>query len=86
MLSRAARVAVKRGERPRKNTAITLTELEAMLATCDDSLEGIRDRALLCPGFASGGRRRSEIAATADRRPKACSTQPGSRHFLGTNE
>jgi len=34
-----------------------------MLATCDDSLEGLRDRALLCCGFASGGRRRSEIAA-----------------------
>lgn len=34
-----------------------------MLATCDDSLEGLRDRALLCFGFASGGRRRSDIAA-----------------------
>jgi len=34
-----------------------------MLATCDDSLAGIRDRALLCLGFASGSRRRSEIAA-----------------------
>lgn len=63
VLSRAGRAAVKRGERPRKKTAITLTELEAMLATCDDSLEGLRDRALLCFGFASGGRRRSEIAA-----------------------
>lgn len=63
ILSRAARAAVKRGERPRKKTAITLAELEAMLATCDDSLEGLRDRALLCFGFASGGRRRSEIAA-----------------------
>ena len=63
VLSRAARASVKRGERPRKKTAITLTELEAMLATCDDSLEGLRDRALLCFGFASGGRRRSEIAA-----------------------
>lgn len=63
VLSRAARAAVKRGERPHKKTAITLAELEAMLATCDDSLEGIRDRALLCFGFASGGRRRSEIAA-----------------------
>lgn len=62
VLSRAARAAVKRGERPRKKTAITLAELEAMLATCDDSLEGLRDRALLCFGFASGGRRRSEIA------------------------
>ena len=63
VLSRAARAAVKRGERPRKKTAITLVELEAMLGTCDDSLEGRRDRALLCFGFASGGRRRSEIAA-----------------------
>lgn len=63
VLSRAARAAVKRGERTRKKTAITLAELEAMLATCDDSLVGIGDRALLCFGFASGGRRRSEIAA-----------------------
>src|SRR5690606_15188518 len=63
VLSRAARAAVKRGERPRKKTAITLPELEAMLATCDDSLEGLRDRALLCFAFASGGRRRSEVAA-----------------------
>ena len=63
VLSRAGRAAVKRGERPRKKTAITLIELEAMLATCDDTLEGLRDRALLCFGFASGGRRRSEIAA-----------------------
>lgn len=63
LLSRARRAAVKRGERPTKKTAITRAELEAMLATCDDSLDGRRDRALLCFGFASGGRRRSEIAA-----------------------
>jgi integrase len=63
VLCRAARAAVKRGERPRKKTAITLVQLETMLATCDDSLEGLRDRALLCFGFASGGRRRSELAA-----------------------
>ena len=63
LLSRARRASVKRGERPTKKTAITRVELEAMLATCDDSLEGMRDRALLCFGFASGGRRRSEIAA-----------------------
>lgn len=63
LLSRARRAAVKRGERPNKKTAITRAELEAMLAICDDSLEGVRDRALLCFGFASGGRRRSEIAA-----------------------
>lgn len=63
VLGRARRASVKRGERPAKKTAITKAELEAMLATCDDSMEGIRDRALLCFGFASGGRRRSEIAA-----------------------
>ncbi len=62
LLSRARRSSVKRGERPTKKTAITRQELEAMLATCDDSLEGLRDDALLCFGFASGGRRRSEIA------------------------
>ena len=35
------------GERPTKKTAITRAKLEAMLATCDESLEGRRDRALL---------------------------------------
>lgn len=63
LLSRARKACVKRGERPDKKTAITIDLLKAMLATCDDSLEGIRDRALLYFGFASGGRRRSEIAA-----------------------
>jgi integrase len=63
LLRRARRALVKRGERPTKKTAITRVELEAMLATCDNSLEGLRDCALLCFGFASGGRRRSEIAA-----------------------
>lgn len=68
LLSRARRAAVKRGERPAKKTAVARAELEAMLATCDDSLEGLCDRALLCFGFASGGRRRSEIAAADWRR------------------
>lgn len=47
LLARTRRAAVQRGERPRKKTAITKVELEALLATCDDSLEGVRDRALL---------------------------------------
>lgn len=63
LLSRARRAAVRRGERPRKKRAITRPELEALLGTCDNSLEGLRDRALLCFAFASGGRRRSEVAA-----------------------
>ncbi|MBB3802276.1 integrase [Xanthomonas arboricola] len=63
LLKRGRRASVKRGERPHKKTAITRSELEALLVTCDDSLEGLRDKALLLFGFASGGRRRSEIAA-----------------------
>lgn len=63
LLARARRAGIKRGDRPTKKTAITRTELEALIGTCDESLEGIRDRALLYFGFASGGRRRSEVAA-----------------------
>jgi integrase len=62
LLASAHRAAAKRGERKRKKTAATLEILEAMLATCDDSLTGHRDRAILMLGWACGGRRRSEIA------------------------
>jgi integrase len=43
--------------------AATRSVMQALLATCADDLIGIRDRALLLFGFASGGRRRSEIVA-----------------------
>jgi integrase len=43
--------------------AATRSVMQALLATCGDDLIGIRDRALLLFGFASGGRRRSEIVA-----------------------
>jgi integrase len=48
---------------PRRKRAATREVLEAMLATCDDSLAGVRDRALLHFAWGSGGRRRSEVAA-----------------------
>lgn len=63
LLARARRAANKRGERPTKKTAITKRELDALIATCEDTIEGLRDRALLYFAFASGGRRRSEVAA-----------------------
>jgi integrase len=63
LLARGRRAAVKRDERPRKKTATTKAELDAMVAKCDESLEGLRDRAVLLFGFACGSRRRSEIAA-----------------------
>jgi integrase len=45
-----------------KAKAITKEILERMILTCGDSLIDTRDKALLLFGFASGGRRRSEIA------------------------
>ena len=61
LIARTRRAHAKRGERPRGKAALTLEPLEAMVATCDDSLKGLRDRAVLLVGWASGGRRRSEI-------------------------
>lgn len=40
---------------------VTREVLERLLSSCDDSLRGLRDRAILMLGFGSGGRRRSEI-------------------------
>lgn len=61
LIAKARRAYAKRGVRPNKKAAITLEPLQAMLATCDDSLRGVRDRALLLFAWASGGRRRSEV-------------------------
>jgi len=60
LLRRAQRARAT--ERPHQKTAITADILKQMIATCDDSLHGKRDRAILLVGFASGGRRRSELA------------------------
>ncbi len=62
LLSKGRRASHKRGERPAKKTALSAADLRAMAATCDPSLKGKRDRALLYFAFASGGRRRSEVA------------------------
>jgi len=70
----------KRGVKPHKQAALTKEPLQAVLATCDDSPRGRRDRALLLFGWASGGRRRSEIAgATMENLRKV-----GSRGYLYT--
>ena len=61
LLSRTRRAYGKRGDLPQKKDALTREPLLAMLETCDDSLRGIRDRALLLFAFATGGRRRSEV-------------------------
>lgn len=61
LLSRTRKAYAKRGALPQKKDALTKDPLQTILATCDDSLRGKRDRALLLFAWASGGRRRSEV-------------------------
>jgi integrase len=65
-LKSAIRLAVRATPRPRKRKsakAVTGDVLAKLLATCStESLRDVRDRAILMVAFASGGRRRSEIA------------------------
>jgi len=63
LLGKARRGYAKRGALPSKKPALTREPLEALLETCDASLIGLRDRALLLFAFGSGGRRRSEVVA-----------------------
>lgn len=62
LLSKARKRAARRGETPSRKAAATRDVLDEMLAACGDDLSGLRDRALLLFAFASGGRRRSEVA------------------------
>ncbi|MFZ1482893.1 MAG: tyrosine-type recombinase/integrase [Paracoccaceae bacterium] len=57
-----ARRANARPRIPKSLKPITRDVLETLLASCDDSHRGIRDRAMLMLAFASGGRRRSEVS------------------------
>jgi integrase len=61
LISAARRTHARRGREPSRPVAATRHVMEALLATCGDDLIGKRDRALLLFGWASGGRRRSEI-------------------------
>ncbi|NTG25045.1 site-specific integrase [Agrobacterium rhizogenes] len=76
-LKSAIRLAVRAvpRQRGRKSTkAVTSDVLAKLLATCaTDGLRDLRDRAILMVAFASGGRRRSEIARL---RREQLSTEP----------
>src|SRR4030095_10381623 len=63
LLARTRRAYAQRGDAPKRQRALTKDPLERLLATCDESLKGKRDRALLLFAWASGGRRRSEVAS-----------------------
>lgn len=62
LLRSVRRIYAKRGTPSNKKPALVKEPMEAILATCDDSLKGVRDRALLLFAWSSGGRRRSEVA------------------------
>lgn len=55
-------IARKHGTPARQSTALTTQEIRQLCETCDDSLTGIRDRALFLICFA-GALRRSELVA-----------------------
>ncbi|EJJ25510.1 hypothetical protein PMI11_06294 [Rhizobium sp. CF142] len=65
-LKTALRLAVRASDRPRRREsakAVTGDVLAQLLVTCHgDGLVAMRDRALLLLAFASGGRRRCEVA------------------------
>jgi integrase len=66
-LKSALRLAVRASARPRQRKskkAVTADVLAQLLLACaSESLVNLRDQALLLVAFASGGRRRSEVAA-----------------------
>jgi len=78
LTARLRRGYARRGAaQPNAKPALTREPLEALLDTCDDSLAGLRDRALLLFAFASGGRRRSEVTAATLENTRAAPRSPG---------
>lgn len=75
LLSRTRKAYARRGEQPQKKEALTRDVLELLLATCDDSLRGLRDKALLLFAWSSGGRRRSEVTGADMRHLRAVGPQ-----------
>lgn len=63
LMAMTRRAYVKRGALPHKKDALIRDRLMAAVETCDESLRGHRDRALLYFAWSTGGRRRSEVAA-----------------------
>lgn len=62
-LSRVRAAYAARGVLATSKPALTREPLEQLLQTCDESAQGLRDKALLLFAWSSGGRRRSEVAS-----------------------
>lgn len=63
LLAKVRRAYARRHAVPARKEALTKDVLERLLDTCDESLRGRRDAALLLFAWATGGRRRSEVVA-----------------------
>ncbi|MEY4751984.1 MAG: hypothetical protein RIQ60_4198 [Pseudomonadota bacterium] len=88
LMSRTRRAYARRGVTQDKKAALTREPLQALLDTCDDTLRGVRDRALILFAWSSGGRRRSEVtSATLDKvRKVADNTWIYALHHSKTNQ
>jgi integrase len=62
VMSAAKKAALDAGQIRKSKTPLLRDALMRVLATCDDSAIGIRDRAILWFGWGSGGRRPEEVA------------------------
>mgnify|MGYP000662161511 CR=1 FL=1 len=67
LLAMTRRAHAKRGALPKRKDALTKDPLQAILATCDDSLRGKRDRALLLFGDGRVEAGPTETMLTAER-------------------
>ena len=62
LLIKRARRAYK-NQQPIQKVAATKNIVQQLIDTCDHSLHGIRNKALILVGFGAGGRRRAELAS-----------------------
>lgn len=60
LLVKRARRAYK-NQQPVQKVAATKSIIQQLIETCDHTLHGIRDKALILVGFGAGGRRRDEL-------------------------
>jgi site-specific recombinase XerD len=62
VMQKARKAMILNGIEVEKKLPAVKSIIEKLIATCDDSLTGLRDKAIILSGFSSGGRRRNEIS------------------------
>jgi len=62
VMQKARKAMILNGIEVEKKLPAVKSVIEKLIITCDDSLVGLRDKAIILTGFSSGGRRRNEIS------------------------